>query len=349
MRQFEIAGKTIGGGFPCFIIAEAGVNHNGDLELAKQLVDAAVEVGADAVKFQTLFADKLVSPEAPKATYQLETTGEDESQAEMIRKLELPPQAFAELNEYCAEREIIFISSPFDHDSIDLLDELGVPAFKVPSGETVNLPYLRHMAEKGRPIILSTGMSYLGEVERALRTIREAGNDRVVVLHCVSNYPADPADVNLRAMQTMERAFGVPVGFSDHTMGIEVPLAAAALGASVIEKHFTLDRAMPGPDHRASLEPDAMRAMVEGIRKVEQALGTGVKEPAESESNTKMVARRSIYTARAVEAGTQLKEEDLIALRPSGGIPPDQFDVVVGRRLHQALPAGHAISWSDLQ
>ena len=348
MKRLEIAGRGIGEGFPCFIIAEAGVNHNGDLELAKRLVDVAADAGADAVKFQTLYADRLVSPEAPKAAYQLETTGEEESQAEMIRKLELPPEAFGALQAYCAERDITFISTPFDHQSIDLLDDLGVPAFKSPSGETVNLPYLRHLAMKGKPIILSTGMSYLSEVERAIRTIRQTGNDQLVVLHCVSNYPASPIDVNLKAMGTMSQAFDVPVGFSDHTLGIEVPLAAVALGACVIEKHFTLDRNMTGPDHRASLEPDELRALVTGIRSVEQALGNGIKAPAESEENTRSMARRSLYAARNIAAGTALGEDDLIALRPPGGIPPDQLDLVVGRGLRRTLAAGTALSWEDL-
>ena len=349
MKRIEIAEKAIGDGFPCFIIAEAGVNHNGDLETAKRLVDVAADARADAVKFQTLYADRLVAPDAPKAAYQLETTDDQESQADMLRKLELPPEAFGELQTYCAERDIIFISTPFDHDSVDLLDELGVPAFKVPSGETVNLPFLRHIARKGKPVILSTGMSYLSEVERAIRTIHGAGNDQLVVLHCVSNYPTAPSDANLRAMQTMSQAFDVLVGFSDHTLGIEVPLAAVALGASVIEKHFTLDSDMPGPDHRASLEPDELKDLVNGIRTVEQALGNGIKEPSESEENTRMVARRSIYMGRAVEAGTVLREEDMIALRPAGGIPPDQFDFVVGRRLRRSLPAGVQLAWEDFE
>ena len=317
--------------------------------MAKQLVDVAADAHADAVKFQTFKTEFVMAPDAPKAAYQMESTDRDETQSDMIRQLELPAEAFAELQAYCADRDITFISTPFDHDSVDLLSGLGVPAFKVPSGETVNLPLLRHIALQGKPIILSTGMSYLGEVERAINTIYETGNQQLVVLHCVSNYPTDPNDVNLRAMQTMAQAFNVPVGFSDHTLGIEIPMAAVALGACVIEKHFTLDRNMSGPDHPASLEPEELKELVSGIRRVENALGNGVKAPVESEANTRMVARRSVYLRYAAEAGQVLKAEDLIALRPSGGIPPDQFDAVVGKHLRRALTGGTALAWEDLE
>ena len=331
------------------MIAEAGVNHNGDLDTAKRLVDVAAQAGADAVKFQTFKTELLTAPDAPKAEYQANATGTQESHYDMLRRLELPPEAFKELQDHCRDRGITFISSPFDHDSVDVLDSLDVPVFKVPSPEAVNLPLLRHIARKGKPIILSTGMCYLGEVERAIHAVREAGNDRLVVLHCVSNYPTAPEDVNLRAMSTIANAFGVPVGFSDHTLGIEVPLAAVALGACMVEKHFTLDRGMPGPDHTASLEPEELRAMVSGIRRVEQALGSGIKQPAESEANTREVARRSIYMRRSADAGAMLTQDDLVALRPAGGISPDQFDSVAGRRLRRSLPAGAVLRWEDLE
>ena len=348
MKQLEIAGRYIGEGHPCFIIAEAGVNHNGDIGMARKLVDVAAEAGADAVKFQTYNSDQIVAPDAPKADYQIITTGAGETQAEMLRKLELPPESFRELQDHSAKKGIIFISTPFDHDSVDLLDSLDVPAFKVGSGELVNLPLLRHIAGKGKPIILSTGMSYLGEVERALDAIYEAGNDQVIVLHCVSAYPTEPRDANLRAMHTMSQAFGVPVGFSDHTQGLEVPLAAVALGASVIEKHFTLDRSMSGPDHRASLEPRELKELVRGIRDVERALGDGRKRPTEAESNIRVAARRSIYLRNQVAKGAVLRGEDLICLRPAGGIPPDQVDMVAGRKMRRTRPAGAALAWSDL-
>ena len=348
MTDIRIADYTIGDGQPCFIIAEAGVNHNGDIGIARKLVDVAAEAGADAVKFQTFNSDQIVAPAAPKADYQVDTTGADESQSEMLRKLELPPESFGELQDHSSERGIVFISTPFDHDSVDLLDGLGVPAFKVGSGELVNLPLLRHIATKGKPIILSTGMSYLGEVETAVEAIHEAGNERIVILHCVSAYPTEPRDANLKAMETISRAFQAPVGFSDHTQGLEVALAAVALGARVLEKHFTLDRGMPGPDHRASLEPDQLKELVRGVREVERALGDGVKRPTEAESNVRGVARRSIYFRNPVDAGAVLREDDLICLRPAGGIPPDQFDLVVGRTLRRSSPAGAAVAWSDL-
>ena len=345
----DIAGHQVGPGNPCFIIAEAGVNHNGDLDLAKQLVDAAAQANADAVKFQTFKAENLVSPQAPKAEYQVETTGAEHSQLDMIRNLEFSPEAFVELQAYSHERGIVFISTPFDHESVDLLASMNVPAFKIPSGETVNLPLIRHVASKGKPMILSTGMSYLGEVERAVHTIRETGNDKLVVLHCVSNYPASAQDVNLKAMGTIAQSFQVPVGYSDHTLGLEVPLAAVALGACVIEKHFTLDRNMPGPDHRASLEPDELTALVAGIRTVEQSLGSGEKKPAKSEMKNRQVIRRSVYLRRDVEAGSVLTEDDLILLRPADGIAPEHYDEVLGRQVRRALAKGTALSWNNLE
>ena len=349
-RALNIGPYAVGPGHPVFVIAEAGVNHNGDMDVARRLVDVAVEAGAQAVKFQTLFAERLVSADAPKARYALETTDAQESQFEMIRKLELGLEEHKLLQQYCRERGILFMSSPFDDESIDLLDGLDVPAFKVPSGEVVNLPYLRRMARKGRPIVLSTGMSTLAEVDEALRVIREEeGNEQVVVLHCVSNYPASASSVNLRAMLTMREALGVVTGFSDHTMGIEVPIAAAALGACVIEKHFTLDRNMPGPDHRASLEPDELKEMVRAIRSVESALGDGVKRPVEEELNTKEVARKSLHARRPLPEGHLIGPEDVIALRPGTGIPPSLTEVVVGRRLGQAVQAGQMLTWDMLR
>jgi len=339
-RSLDIAGRRIGPGQPCFIIAEAGVNHNGSLEIARQLVDVAAQACADAVKFQTFKAEKVISPQTPKAAYQLQTTGDGESQLDMVKRLELPFDAFRELYAYCQDKDILFMSTPFDEDSADFLADLGVAVFKIPSGEITNLPFLAHVARKGKPMIVSTGMSYLGEVEAAVRTIEEAGNHDFVLLHCVSNYPADPADVNLRAMQTMAMAFGVPVGYSDHTPGIEVALAAVALGACVIEKHFTLDRSLPGPDHRASLEPDELTALVRGIRTVESALGHGRKEPAASEVNTAAVARRSLVAARDIPAGTMLTKELIAIKRPGTGLLPAMRSYLVGRTIRVPVPAG---------
>ena len=268
---FAIDGRLVGRGQPCLIIAEAGVNHNGSLDLACELVDAARAAGADAVKFQTFKAERLVSVAAPKAAYQKRTTGAEESQLEMIRKLELSETDHRRLLARCREQGILFLSSPFDEQSADFLDELGLSAFKIPSGELTNLPFLAHLAGKGRPLILSTGMACLAEVEAAVQTIAEVGPVPVALLQCVSNYPADPADVNLRAMDTLAVAFGVAVGYSDHVPGNEVAFAAVARGACIVEKHFTLDRSLPGPDHQASLEPDELAALVRGIREIGRA------------------------------------------------------------------------------
>jgi N-acetylneuraminate synthase len=326
------------------VIAEAGVNHNGDPEIARQLIDAAVEAGADAVKFQTFKAEQVVSAQAPKADYQLQTTDESESQFDMLRKLELSQEAHRKLQAYCQSKGILFISTPFDATSVDFLDALGVPAFKVSSGEVTNLPLLRHIALKGKPVILSTGMSTLVDVGQAVQEIRVAGNDQLVLLHCVSNYPADPQDVNLRAMRTMAAAFQVPAGYSDHTPGLEVPLAAVALGACVVEKHFTLDRDMPGPDHKASLEPSGLKALVRGIRIVESALGDGRKEPAASEANTASVARRSLVAACAIPAGTKLTLDHIEIKRPGTGLPPAMQPYLVGLTLKEDLQTGAVFS-----
>ncbi|UCD38375.1 MAG: N-acetylneuraminate synthase [Fidelibacterota bacterium] len=348
MRALKIAGHEIGPGKPCYIVAEAGVNHNGDIEVARQLVDMAVAAGADAVKFQTFTAEGLVTVEAPKADYQLETTDPGESQFEMLQRLELSPEQHEELIDYCRDRKIQFLSTPFDESSADFLDQLGLPAFKVGSGEVTNLPFLAHIARKGKPLILSTGMACLGEVEDAVRTIRQAGNEQFIVLHCVSNYPAAPADANLRSMATMQAAFDVAVGYSDHTLGIEVALAAVALGACLIEKHFTLDRTLPGPDHKASLEPDELKALVQGIRTVEQALGHGRKEPAASEVETAAVARKSLVAARDLPAGTVLSEDMIVLKRPGTGLPPGMRPYLVGRSVRTPIKAGTLLTWELL-
>ena len=283
MKPMLIANKLIGRDQPCFIIAEAGVNHNGDINLAKQLINAAVEAGADAVKFQTFHADNVVTRDAEKAEYQKSTTSSDESQYDMIKKLELPDDAFRELSDYANDKGIIFLSTPFDEESVDLLDDIGVPAFKIPSGEITNFPLLKKIAEKHRPIILSTGMATLGEVEEAFLYLKEMGSKDVILLHCTTSYPAPFDSVNLRAMDTLQCAFKVPVGYSDHTEGLTIPIAAVAMGARVIEKHFTIDRTLQGPDHQASIEPHELMAMVKGIRDVERALGDGMKKPTPEE------------------------------------------------------------------
>jgi N,N'-diacetyllegionaminate synthase len=342
-----IGRHSIGGSAPCFVIAEAGVNHNGSVKLAKELIDAAADAGADAVKFQTFRAESLAAADAPVADYQ-RPAGATDRQVDMLRELELEPAAFRELSDHAASRDILFLSTAFDEESADLLESLDVPAFKIPSGELTNHDFLRQMAARNRPIIVSTGMSRLGEVESALSTIRATGNEQIILLHCVSEYPAAPATANLRAMQTMRAAFGVPVGFSDHTLGIEVSLAAATLGAAVIEKHLTLDCSLPGPDHAASLEPAAMKALVHGIRSVQAALGSGVKEPTEGEIEVAAAARRSLVARRPIKAGEILTHDSLIALRPGTGLPPSAAAYIVGRRAKRDVAAGTVLSMDHL-
>jgi N,N'-diacetyllegionaminate synthase len=349
IKEVEVAGRRIGPGHPCFIIAEAGVNHNGDLHMAKKLVKVAVDAGADAIKFQTFKAELVASSTAPKAEYQLQTTNKAESQLEMLKRLELSIEAYKEIKGYCQELGAIFISTPFDEASADLLSDMDVQAFKIGSGEVTSYQFLRYVACKGRPIILSTGMSYLSEVDEAVRVVQASGCDQLVLLHCVSNYPADPADANLRAMKTMAAAFGLPVGYSDHTIGFETPLAAVALGACVIEKHITLDKTLPGPDQRVSLEPNELQDLVAGIRTVELAMGHGTKEPARSEEGNRQVVRRSLAAAIDIPKATVLEASMLTLLRPASGIPPNQMGKVVGLRLRRPLKAGDLISWDELQ
>ena len=344
MEPVIVHRHKIGYGNPCFVIAEAGVNHNGDINIARQLIDAAVSSGADAVKFQTFKADKVVGISVPKAEYQLQTTDRTESQHDMLRRLELTEEMHRQLLDYCQGLNILFLSTPFDKESADFLESLGVSAFKISSGEITNHPLLNHIAMKKKPIILSTGMSSLGDVAQAVQVIHEAGNHELVLLHCVSNYPADPRDVNLKAMDTMEKAFQLPVGYSDHTLGIEVALAAVGRGACVIEKHFTLNRNMSGPDHKASLEPVELIAMVKGIRIVEAALGDGRKAPAASEANTAAIARRSLVTVRDLKAGQVLTSDDFAIRRPGTGLQPSMASFVVGLTLKMDVKAGTVLT-----
>ena len=347
-QTFEVEGKTIGPGQPCFVIAEAGVNHNGSAERALEMVDAAAAAGADAVKFQTYKTNLLVTPQAPKAAYQKRTTGGDESQFDMLRRLELAREAHPRLIDRCRQHGMVFMSSTADTDSSDFLASLGVAIYKIPSGEIPNLDFLRHVAGYGRPMIVSTGMCSLGEVETALEAIDAAGTGELVLLHCVSNYPADPADVNLRAMQTLRAAFGRPVGFSDHTIGIDVGVAAVALGACVIEKHFTLDRSLPGPDHQASLDPGELAALVRGIRTVEMSLGDGRKRAVPSERDTANVARKSLVAACDIPPGTVLTDELIDAKRPGTGLPPSMRPHLLNRRVRDRIPAGTLLKWELL-
>lgn len=318
----------------CLIIAEAGVNHNGDLDLADRLVDAAAAAGADLVKFQTFCADRLVTRVAPKADYQGRNDGRvAESQHAMLRRLELDAAAHTRLMARCVARGIGFFSTAFDLESLDLLVSLGSDRYKVPSGELTNLPYLRAIGSLGREVLLSTGMATLGEVEAAVDVLEKAGTprERIVVLHCTTEYPTPMREVNLNAMSTMGRALGVRFGYSDHTQGIEIAVAAVALGACVIEKHFTLDRSLPGPDHAASLEPDELAAMVRAVRNVELALGDGVKRPTPTETRNRPVARKSIVAARVIRSGEPFTVANVTVKRPGTGLSPMRLDEILGR------------------
>lgn len=314
-----------------YIIAEAGVNHNGSLAIAKELAEAAKEAGADCVKFQTFKAEKLVSRSARKAAYQEGTTGEG-TQADMLKQLELSYDAFRELKAHCDRIGIQFLSTPFDPDSIAFLDTMDMPFWKVPSGEVTNAPYLAAIGKTGKPVVLSTGMCTLEEVGAAIRVLRENGSGEIRLLQCNTEYPTPFEDVNLRAMATMREAFGLETGYSDHTRGIEAPIAAAALGAGIIEKHFTLDRNMEGPDHKASLEPGELAAMVQAIRHIELALGTGVKTPSPSERKNIAAARKSLVAARAIRQGETLTAENLAVKRPGTGVSPMRWDEVIGTK-----------------
>jgi N,N'-diacetyllegionaminate synthase len=315
------------------IIAEAGVNHNGDMLMAKRLIDVAAGAGADWVKFQTFSADRLVTPQAVKAEYQAKTTAAAESQHAMLRALELTRDMHEVLIGHCKSRGIAFFSTPFDIQSVDLLVELGLSTFKIPSGEITNLPYLRHVGRYGKPIILSSGMATLGDIEAAVDALEYAGTPRtkITVLHCNTEYPTPMVDVNLRAMIAIREALGVAVGYSDHTAGIEVAVAAVALGAAVIEKHFTLDRSLPGPDHKASLEPSELSAMVKAIRNIEIALGNAVKRPTPSELKNRPVGRKSIVAARPIERGETFTVDNLSTKRPGTGISPMRWDELIGK------------------
>jgi len=316
-----------------FIIAEAGVNHNGSIELAKKLIDVAAEAGVDAVKFQTFKAEKLVSKDAQKATYQKENmSSSDNSQFAMLKKLELDIETHHELIAYCKSRNIMFLSTPFDHESIDMLNDLGLEIFKIPSGEITNLPYLRHIGSLKKEIILSTGMADIGEIEDALDILINAGTKRenITVLHANTMYPTPMEDVNLNAMVTIGNTFDIAFGYSDHTLGIEVDIAAVAMGASCIEKHFTLDKTMEGPDHKASLEPNELKAMVKAIRNIEVALGSKIKKPTPSEKPNMIAARKSIVALKPIKKGEILGRNNLTTKRPGNGINPMRWDEVVG-------------------
>ena len=331
------------------IIAEAGVNHNGNFELAKQLVDKAVEGGADIVKFQTCKAENVISRYADKAEYQKVTTGEADSQLEMVRKLMLTYEEYGKLKEYCDEKGIEFLSTAFDLPSVDYLHSIGMRRWKIPSGEITNLPLLIKIAKLGEPIIMSTGMSELSEVADAIKVLKENGAGVITILHCTTEYPAPYGDVNLAAMDTMREAFGLPVGYSDHTKGLEIPVAAVARGACVIEKHFTLDRNMEGPDHKASIEPDELKQMVDMIRHVEVAVGDGVKKVSPSELKNQDIARKSIIAKTAIKAGDVFTEENVTTKRPGNGINPMRWFELLGKKAKHDYEEDYLIEKDELE
>ncbi len=331
-----------------YIIAEAGVNHNGSLDIARGLVDAAKLCGADAVKFQTFRTERLVTRDAEKAQYQKRTSSGGNSQFDMLKKLELSEDNFRVLFDHCNKIGIEFLSSPFDEESADLLDSLGMATFKIPSGEITNHPFLKHVAQRGKPVILSTGMSTLGEVEEAVGIFNACGTPHLTLLHCVTEYPAPYGETNLKAMITLRTAFGLDIGYSDHTPGIEIPLAAVALGAKVIEKHFTLDNEMDGPDHRASLNPADFGRMVLAIRNVEQAMGDGIKRPARCELQNIGIARKSIVAAETIKKGGIISLDKLSIKRPGYGIQPKDIDKLIGLRSNRTISKDEVLTWDDL-
>ncbi len=347
-KQIFIGGKKIGACQPVFIIAEAGVNHNGKLSLARKLIDAAADTGADAVKFQTFSPDELVTKSAARAAYQTKNEKrKTESQYAMLKRLALPREWHAELKRYVEKRGLVFLSTPFSFADAEFLRKLGVEAIKVSSGDANNYPYLRRIAAWGLPILLSTGMADMKEVREAVRTVEKAGNKKLILLQCTTNYPTPFREVNLRAITTLQKEFAVPVGFSDHTVGSEAAIAAVALGACVIEKHFTLDRNLPGPDHKASLEPDELKDFVKKIRNIESALGTGEKIPFASERETAKVARKSLVTLKRVKKGERFTTENFTVKRPGTGLPPKNYDNVIGTRAAHNISADTLLAEHD--
>ena len=347
-REIRIGERVVGPGHPVYVIAEAGSNHDRKMDQAKRLVDIAVEAGADAVKFQTFQAEKIATRAHVKIRYLEELGLHIQEMQDLYRPLELPREWHAELAEYAALQGIDFLSTPFDEEAVDLLDDIGVQAFKIASFELWHLPLIRHASSKGKPIFLSTGMANLGDIEDALSAVRTEGNDQAALFHCAISYPVPFQDVNLRAMHTMQQAFGVPVGLSDHSAGITVPIAATALGACMIEKHFTLSRTLPGPDHRFAIEPHELTAMVRAIRDTEQALGSPIKAHTPAEDEYRLQGRRSIHAIRDIPKGTVITREMVAILRPGTGVLPKFLDIVVGRRAATDIAAHEPITWERL-
>lgn len=330
-KILKIGRKQIGEKFPVFIIAEAGVNHNGSLAMAKKLVEAAKKAGADAVKFQTFKSEDLVTQSADMAQYQQKNTGKKESQLLMLKKLKLKNQDFIVLKKYCDQKNIMFLSTAHTKDAINFLNPL-MPAFKVASGDLTNIPFLQSVAKKKKPLIVSTGMANLEEIKEAVTAIKKTGNNKIILLHCTTNYPCPLEDVNLRAMLTLKKEFNIPVGYSDHTKGFWVSAMAVAMGAEILEKHFTLDKNLPGPDHKASLEPKELKEMVCRVREVEKILGSGIKKPTESEKKIVLIVRKSIIAKRYILRGQKITKDMLVIKRPGNGIEPKHFNKIIGKK-----------------
>lgn len=343
-----LGNRIIGSGYPCFIIAEAGVNHDGDIEKAKKLIDVAVEAGADAVKFQSFKTEKLLIPTLEKCAYQKKGDGKEGTYADMIKRLELNEDMHKELYYYAQQKGIIFLSTPFDEDSVDLLDNLGVYAFKIDSGNLNNPKLVEYIASKNKPIILSTGMATIGEIDESLKVINSTGNNKVILLHCTSNYPPSFSDVNLKAMKTLKLQFNCLVGYSDHTVGIAVSLASVALGAVVIEKHFTLDKMAKGPDHLASLDKKELKEMVAGVRCVSEALGSTSKKPVKKEKEVANSLRRSIVSIVNITKGEIISPEMIAIKRPGNGIEPKFYDLIIGRVAQKDIPINSLITWNQI-
>ena len=342
----EIAGRTIGDGAPCFIIAEIGVNHNGDMDIARRLIDEAAAAGADAAKFQAYVTEELITPKAHKAAYQVQSTGEAESQYQMLKELELTGEQQAELRDYCAKKNITYACTPYDLPSLNLLNQLDVPMLKIGSTDTTNLPFLKHVAETSRPVILSTGMCTLSEVEAAV-TAMDKARSKLSLLHCTSEYPAPPNEANLRAIETLRYSFRRPTGYSDHSAGVGISPWAVAAGASIIEKHLTLERSLPGPDHQASIEPHELAKLVRTIRDLERSLGDGIKCPSPSEAVNKGALRKSVVTNRSLQAGTTIAGSDLTCKRPGSGMAPEWVDRLIGKQINRDVEADTMLELGD--
>lgn len=343
--EFKIQNKIVGDGYPLFFIAEAGVNHNGSLDLARQLVDVAVEAGADAVKFQTFKTEKIITPDAPKSTYHIKTTGSKESWFDLLKTQELTREMHQQLISYSNEKEIIFLSTPYDEESANLLEELGVYAFKIASTDTNNIPFLRFVARKGKPMIISTAMSTMEEVKEAVVAARDEGMEDIAVLQCTGNYPAKLSDSNLRVMHTYRRELNCIVGYSDHTPDLINPVAATAMGAKVYEKHFTIDKALPGPDHRMSLDPEELIQTVKAIRDTEQALGNSEKQVLEGEKENRVKLRKSIVANTDINKDEIINKEMIAIKRPGSGIPPADMDIIIGKKAAIDIPSGTVLSF----